>query len=106
MCSGPGCSRRAVKGSLDPPEEKLTGTQDRGCSSRAPLKKNWKFPIFGSLLGWGRGGAGRGEWKVGPLEPLVRPTMVPMEAAMTFEVIDFRDRDISQFETQFKKKKK
>lgn len=48
-------------------------------------------------------GQGRSEKSASP-EPLILCTMALVGVTMTLKVIDFWDQDISQFETQFKKK--
>ena len=48
-------------------------------------------------------GQGRSEKSASP-EPLILCTMALVGVTMTLKVIDFWDQDISQFETQLKKK--
>ena len=92
------------RGHLDPLEEKLTATQDREWSSCVLPKETVQVPLCGSRYRAG-GGAGeeRGEKSASP-EPLILCTMALVGVTMTLKVIDFWDQDISQFETQFKKK--
>lgn len=92
------------RGHLDPLEEKPTATQDREWSSCALPKETVQASLCGSRYRAG-GGAGedRGEKSASP-EPFVLCTTAPVEVTMTLKVIDFWDQDISQFETQFKKK--
>ena len=92
------------RGRLDPLEEKLTATQDREWSSCVLPKESVQVPLCDSRYRAG-GGAGeeRGERSASP-EPLILCTLAPVGVTMTLKVIDFWDQDISQTETQFKKK--
>ena len=91
------------RGGLDPLEEKLTATRQRMVFMR-PSQETMQVPLCGSRYRAGGGAGEEGGEKSASPEPLVVCTMAPMEVTMTLKVIDFWDQDISQFETQFKKK--